>query len=64
MFIPDPDFCFVHPGSRIQKQQQKRGVKTFFVLPFFAATNITKLAIILFWNWSRKNAGQFTKNYY
>jgi hypothetical protein len=27
MFIPDPDFCFVHPGSRIQKQQQKRGVK-------------------------------------
>jgi hypothetical protein len=23
VFIPDPDFC--HPGSRIQKRQQKRG---------------------------------------
>ncbi len=37
---------FIHLGSRIQKQQQKRG--KVIVLPFFAATNITKLKIILF----------------
>jgi hypothetical protein len=31
-------------GSRIQKQQQKRGVKKKFVVkPFFVATNFTKL---------------------
>ncbi len=39
----------VYPGSRIQKQQQKTGVKkNFFVKPFFVATNFTKLNIILF----------------
>jgi hypothetical protein len=44
---PDPDFCPIpNPGSqiqdlgsRIQKQQQKRGVKEFVVLPFFVAKN-------------------------
>ncbi len=48
--IPDPDFDpFRIPdlGPRIQKQQQKRGVKKY-VKPFFAATNFTKLKIILF----------------
>jgi hypothetical protein len=50
MFIPDPDFC----PSRIPK---KICCPTFFV-----ATNITKLKIILFLNWFRKNLGQFTKN--
>jgi hypothetical protein len=35
-------------GSRIQKQQQKRGVKkNFFVITFYAATNFSKLQIIL-----------------
>jgi hypothetical protein len=51
MFIPDPDFYpFRIPdlGSRIQKQQQKRGVKKFVVKPFFVATNFTKFKIILF----------------
>jgi hypothetical protein len=38
---------FTHPGSRIQKQQQKRGVKKNVVIPFYVATNFTKLQIIL-----------------
>jgi hypothetical protein len=39
----------VYPGSRIQKQQQKRGVtKILVVIPFFIAINLTKLEIILF----------------
>jgi hypothetical protein len=46
---------FTHPGSRIpdlgsriQKQQQKRVVKKKFdVIPFYVATNFTKLYIIL-----------------
>jgi hypothetical protein len=47
---------FTHPGSRIQKQLQKRGVnKIFFVKHFFVATNFTKC---LFLNCSRKNLGQ------
>ncbi len=36
---------FTHPGSRIQKQQQKRGVKKFVFIPFNVATNFTKLNI-------------------
>ncbi len=38
------------PGSRIQKQQQKTGVKKSFlsIKPFFVATNFAKLNIILF----------------
>jgi hypothetical protein len=34
---------FTHPGSRIQKQQQKREVKKLVVIPFYVATNVTKL---------------------
>jgi hypothetical protein len=35
---------FTHPGSRIQKQQQKREVKKkLVVIPFYVATNFTKL---------------------
>jgi hypothetical protein len=44
--IPDPDFYpsrISDLGSRIQKQQQKRGVK----INFYVATNFTKLQIIL-----------------
>jgi hypothetical protein len=51
---PDPGF-FTHPRSRIpdleswiQKPQQKRGDKKFAVIPFFVATNFTKLKIIIF----------------
>jgi len=47
MFIPDPDFhpslIFTHPGSRIQKQQQKRGVKHFFVIPFYVAPKFPEI---------------------
>ncbi len=49
--IPDPDFYpFRIPDlGRIQKQQQKRGVKKKLVVkPFFVATHFTKLKIILF----------------
>jgi hypothetical protein len=49
--IPDPDFYpsrIPDLGSRIPKQQQKRGLKkNFFVIPFYLATNFTKLNIIL-----------------
>jgi hypothetical protein len=57
MFIPDPNF---YPSpipdleSRIQKQQQKRGAKKICCPTFFVPTNITKLKIIVFFNWQRK----------
>jgi hypothetical protein len=44
--IPDPDFYpsrIPDLGSRIQKQQQKRGEKKSVVIPFYVATNFTKL---------------------
>jgi hypothetical protein len=47
MFIPDPDF--IHPGSRRPDPKtatKERGEK----IPFFKATNITKMIIILFLN--------------
>jgi hypothetical protein len=47
--IPDPDFT--HPGSRISDPKtatKERGEKKFVVIPFFVATNFTKLKIILF----------------
>jgi hypothetical protein len=55
VFIPDP-------GSRIQKQQQKRWVKKN-LLPylFFVAANMTKLKIILFLSRRRKNFGPIYK---
>jgi hypothetical protein len=48
MFIPDPDFYpfrITDLGSRIQKQQQKRGVNKnfFFIIPFCVATNIKNI---------------------
>ncbi len=41
-FLPNTD-----PGSRIQKQQQKRGVKKKLAVITYVATNFTKLQIIL-----------------
>jgi hypothetical protein len=72
MFIPDPD---IYPSripdlgsripdlvSRIQKQQQKRGVKKkFVVITFYAATNFTKLQIILVLECRRKKVGPIFK---
>jgi hypothetical protein len=46
MFIPDPDF---YP-SRIPDPKtatNKKGEKKFVVIPFYVATNFTKLKIIL-----------------
>jgi hypothetical protein len=50
MLIPVPDFC----PSRIldPKTATKERGENFFVIPFFVATNITKLKIILFLNWA------------
>jgi hypothetical protein len=48
--IPDPDLNFTHPGSRISGPKtatKERGEKNFFVIPFYLATNFTKLNIIL-----------------
>ncbi len=61
--ISDPGSRILDPGSRIQKPQQKREVKKFVVIPFFVATNFTKLKIILFLKCWEKNLAQFSKNY-
>jgi hypothetical protein len=63
MFIPDPDFYpsrISDPGSRIQKQQQKRGVNknlchTFFcshkfLIERFTQKLVTKLTKIWVWD--------------
>ena len=47
MFIPDPDFF----PSRIpdpKTAKKERGEKRLFVIPFYVATNFTKLKIIFF----------------
>jgi hypothetical protein len=44
MFIPDPDFT--HPGSLIPDPKtatKERGEKKLVVIPFYVATNFTKL---------------------
>jgi hypothetical protein len=41
---------FTHPGSRISDPKtatKERGEKKFVVIPFYVATNYTKLKIIL-----------------
>jgi hypothetical protein len=57
MFIPDPGSWFLpipDPGSRIPEPKtatNKRGEKKFFFIPFYVATNFTKLNIILVLKW-------------
>jgi hypothetical protein len=51
LFIPDPDFYLSRIpdlGSRLQKRQQRRGVKKICCRNVFVATNFTKFKIILF----------------
>ncbi len=55
-FLPTPDL-----GSRIQKQKQKRGVKKICCHNFYAATNFTKLQIILVLECWRKKCGPIFK---
>jgi hypothetical protein len=39
---------FIHPGSRIKKTATKEsGEKKIVIIPFYVATNFTKLKIIL-----------------
>jgi hypothetical protein len=46
---------FTHPGSRIQKQVEKRGVKKKnFFKHFFVATNFTKCKTIFFFELLKK----------
>ncbi len=49
----------VYPGSRIQKQQQKRGVKKNCCHTIFCSHKFHKIEIILIFN----NLGQFSRNY-
>ncbi len=51
----------VYPGSRIQKQKQKRRVRKNYCPTFFVVTNMTKFKIILFLNRRRKNFGPIYK---
>jgi hypothetical protein len=55
---------FTHPGSRIQKQQQKRGEKKLDAKPFYVATKFNKIVnYFSFEVLKKKNLGQFSKNY-
>jgi hypothetical protein len=50
MFIPDPRSRIPDLGSRIPDPKtaaKERGEKKIFVIPFYVATNFTKLKIIL-----------------
>jgi hypothetical protein len=55
MFIPDPGSRILDPGSRIPDPKlatkEKDEKNKIVVLPFFVATKITKLKIILILNW-------------
>jgi hypothetical protein len=60
MFIPDPDFC----PSRIPNPKtatKEKGEQKFVFLPFYVATNITKLINYLFLKGAgeEKTLGQF-----
>jgi hypothetical protein len=64
--IPNPGSRIPDFGSRIQKQQNKRGLKKISCRTIFAATKITKLTkfkIIFILNWQIKIVGQFAKNF-
>jgi hypothetical protein len=62
--IPDPDFYpsrILDPGSRLQKPQEKRGVKKICCHIFFVVINFTRLKNILFLKWQRKKFGPVFK---
>ncbi len=57
---------FTHPGSRISEpgskiSNKREGWKKLVVIPFFVATNFTKLSIILFLKCWRKKFGPIFK---
>jgi hypothetical protein len=53
---------FTHPGS--QNSNKREGWKNFFVIPFYLATNFTKLTIILVLKSWRKKFGSIFKELY
>ncbi len=54
-WIPDPGSRILDPGSRIQKQQQKRGVrKKFVVIPFFCSHKFHKIVNYFFFEMLKK----------
>ena len=65
MYTPDPGSWFLpipDPGSKNSKKKREGWKK--FVIPFYVATNFTKLKIILVLKcWRKKNLGQFSMNY-
>ncbi len=64
LIFTHPGSRISNPGSRIQKQQQKRGVKKIVVITFYVATNFTKLKIILVLKCWRKKFVQIFKESY
>ncbi len=62
--IPDPgSWFFTHPGSRIQKQQQKRELKKKFLSYLFLPQISQNCKLFYFWSAEEKNLGQFSKKY-
>ncbi len=56
MFIPDPGSWFItHPGSRIQKPQEKRGVKIIFCHTFFSSHKFHKIENYYIFEMAKKN---------
>jgi hypothetical protein len=50
-----------YPGSRIQKQQQKRGVEKFVVISFFCSHKFHKIVNYFIFEMLKKQFGQFFK---
>jgi hypothetical protein len=60
MFIPDPDFYPSRIPDPITATKQ-RGEKKFVVIPFYVATNFTKLKIILVLKCRSKSLASFLR---
>ncbi len=59
MFIPDPGSRIPDPKTATKERDEKK----FDVIPFYVATNFTKLYFILVFKCCRKNFGPISKNY-
>jgi hypothetical protein len=62
MLIPDPgSWLLSSPDpTTATKENGEKSLKSYI---FFVATNITKLTIILFFNWQRKKFGAIYKEF-
>ncbi len=52
---------FTHPGSRIQKQEQKRGVKKFFCRTFFCSHKFHQIVNYFILEMLKKKIGPIFK---